>query len=91
MAKSKSMCCGCYNNFYNSSEKDGCWSFKNAKIVTKVEVGTWQPPPYTWIPTKILSCYHRQGSSFLSKDDCRVVKNDKERKRWLEKMVGKDG
>lgn len=83
MAKSKQMCCGCYNNFYNQNRTEGCWCYENAKIVTKVEVGTWQNPPYIWIPVKILSCYHRTGSSFLSKDDCRVVKNEKDREKWL--------
>lgn len=83
MAKSKQMCAGCRNNFYNLNVDGGCWSYKSAKIVTKVEVGTWQNPPYIWNPVKILNCYYKQGSSFLEKKDCRVVKNEKEKERWL--------
>ena len=83
MAKNKSMCSGCYNDFYNHSQENGCWSFDKAKIVTKVKVGTWQPPLYVWSPIKILSCFHQQGYSFLDKTDCRVIKSSKEREKWL--------
>lgn len=83
MPKSKQMCAGCYNNFYNLNRDGGCWSYQSAKIVTKVEVGTWQNPPYIWNPVKVLNCFHKTGSSFLSKDDCRVVKDEKAAEKWL--------
>ena len=35
MPKSKSMCSGCYNNFYNLNREGGCWSFAKAKIVKR--------------------------------------------------------
>jgi hypothetical protein len=87
MAKTKQMCCGCYNNFYNINIDGGCWSYKDAKIVTKVEVGTWQDPPYLWTPIKILNCFHKTGSSFLDKNDCRVVKNKTELEKWNTRKV----
>lgn len=70
--KSKSMCAGCRDNYYNQNVKGGCWCFADAKVVTKVQVGTWQPPPYERLPIKVLSCYHATGYSFLSLDDCRI-------------------
>jgi len=75
MAKNKSMCFGCRDNFYNGNNSIGvkeCWLYKTAKVVTRTRVGTWEPPPYKWIPIKILSCYHAEGCSFIEKIDCRI-------------------
>lgn len=75
MAKSRAMCSGCRNNFYNGNNDIGvkeCWSFKSAKVVTRMRVGTWQPPPYIWNPQKVLSCYHESGASFIERSDSRV-------------------
>lgn len=77
MGKSKSMCSGCRNDFYNENNQYGvkdCWSFKTAKTVTRTRVGTWQNPPYKWSPMKILNCYHQEGSSFITKDDVRITR-----------------
>ena len=58
MTKSKTMCVGCRDNFYNMSGKEGCWSFANAKVVERVQVGAWEPPPYAKERAqKCLSCY----------------------------------
>jgi hypothetical protein len=59
MSKSKAMCRGCYNDFYNQNREEGCWSFASATIVHRVQVGTWEPPPYS--PKRkqnVLSCFH---------------------------------
>ena len=72
MKKSKQLCNGCRNDFYNYNIADGCWSFSNAKIVKRQRVGTWQPPPYKWNPETCLSCYHAVGYSMLEKNDCRI-------------------
>jgi hypothetical protein len=84
MKKNKTMCSGCRDDFYNGHNPlnvKECWGFATAKVVTRVQVGTWQPPPYTWIPQDVLSCYHREGSAFLKRDDCRVVEPKKEKAR----------
>lgn len=73
MKKSKEMCRGCHDDFYNQNLEEGCWSFEKAQVVTRVSVGTWQPPPYKWIPQKVLSCFHCTGTHYLTRDDCRVV------------------
>ena len=41
----KSHCAGCWNNHYNIDPKwpDGCWSLKDAKVVTKFEIGMDSP------------------------------------------------
>jgi hypothetical protein len=73
MAKSKAMCSGCREDFYNHNQPDGCWCFAGAKIVTRMCVGTWQPPPYVWRPEEVLSCFSPEGSSMIKRNDCRVV------------------
>lgn len=73
MNKTKEMCRGCREDHYNHAVTGGCWSFKSAKIVTRTQVGTWQNPPYRWIPTKTLSCHRAQGKVWIEKDDCRIV------------------
>ncbi len=77
MAKTKELCCGCRDDYYNRNRDDGCWMFANAKLVQVTRVGTWQPPPYKWNPQTRLSCYHGEGHSMLAKDDCRFVHNQK--------------
>ena len=72
MKKSKQMCLGCRDDYYNHNQPDGCWMFEKAKVVKRVKVGTWQPPPYSRSPQQVLSCYHCEGYSFLELDDCRI-------------------
>lgn len=73
MPKDKSMCQGCVNNFYNHSRRNGCWSFRKAKVVARMRVGIWQPPPYKWHPEKCLTCFLPNHQIMIDKDDPRVV------------------
>ena len=72
MAKTKKLCQGCRNDYYNQNRPGGCWSFGNAKVVQLQRVGTWQPPPYSWHPETRLACYRAVGYSMLPRDDCRI-------------------
>ena len=60
----KQHCSGCHDNFYNHSQKDGCWSFKEAKLVWRIPVGMWENPPYK-NKKKVLvpNCWHGEGSN----------------------------
>jgi len=82
MPKSKSMCDGCRDDYYNQTRTEGCWSYQSATVVTKVAVGTFQNPPYFWSPQTFLSCYHREGQHQLGRDDCRVVGSTKQAEQW---------
>jgi len=86
MVKTRAMCDGCYDDFYNGKRGTGCWHFDSAKVVTRTWVGTWQPPPYVWNPVEILSCCTRRGQSALKRDDCRMVESPEAavalRKKW---------
>lgn len=60
--KSKNMCSGCYNDFYNCGGATGltnhCWSYDSAEVVKGIEVGLMQNPPYVKVPIIIkLSCF----------------------------------
>ena len=61
MAKSISMCSGCYNNIYRP-----CWNYKTARIVTKIRVHINDMPPYAQEPEKYLSCYRVPQYAFLT-------------------------
>lgn len=88
MPKSKEMCSGCRDDFYNRNRSGGCWSFVTAKVVTRMKVGTFQPPPYIWTPQKCLSCFHQQGYSMIQRTDPRVVKDAKAAAKWREEVYG---
>lgn len=75
MSKSKAMCSGCRQDFYNGHNDLGvkeCRSFKTAKVVTRMRVGIWQNPPYIWNPQKTLGCHSPDGGVMIEKNDCRV-------------------
>lgn len=84
MPKSKSMCAGCRDNFYNQDNKAGCWLFANAEVVRKVRVGIWESPPYAKDRAeKCLSCFHPEGYAMLELTDSRVVDDvQATRERW---------
>ncbi len=73
MGKSKDMCRGCRQDYYNQNKEAGCWSYETATIVTRMRIGVWQIPPYVWRPEKCLSCYSPERERMIPKDDCRVV------------------
>ena len=78
MAKDKTMCCGCRDDYYNHARTDGCWMYGKANVVTRVRVGTWEPPPYAKDRAeKCLSCFNPDGYSMLKLSDCRVKKRSK--------------
>jgi hypothetical protein len=72
MKKSKKLCLGCRDDFYNDHRDEGCWMYKNAKVVQLQRVGIWQPPPYKWNPEIRLSCYRPDGFAMLKRDDSRI-------------------
>jgi len=57
LRKSKDLCLGCYNNYYNQ-ERDGCYSYKSATVILKsVWYSSSQRPP--WNLEWKLSCWRR--------------------------------
>jgi hypothetical protein len=45
--KSKALCRGCYDDFYNHPGPHGakeCWSLKDAEVVTRWRIGWWASP-----------------------------------------------
>lgn len=70
--KTKSMCSGCHDDYYNHNPPYGCCCFATAKVVERTRVGVWQNPPYVWQPQETLSCHHPEGSVWIEDDDPRI-------------------
>lgn len=61
-------CIGCEDNFYNGHNPYGiqkCWMLDKARLVPKIAIGTWDPPPYSQAPVPTPSCYHKNGMVFI--------------------------
>lgn len=71
--KSRSMCSGCKDDFYNGHNNLGieeCSSFPNAEIVKVIRIGFWERPPYRDKPIeKKLSCYRKKDNVFVKVPD----------------------
>ena len=74
--KTKAMCRGCRDDYYNQNRQGGCWCFGDATIVERIQVGVWEPPPYKRDRARsVLSCFRPEGYAMLKTNDCRVVEN----------------
>ena len=62
-AKTKSLCVGCRNDFYNGRGAAECWSYKNAKVCTRWRLGWLVTPDTKGAFTKVttLDCHHAPG------------------------------
>ena len=61
--KSKALCEGCRNDFYNGQGADECWSFKDANVCNRFRLGWWTAPTERGAFRKVqtLSCHHAPG------------------------------
>jgi hypothetical protein len=69
------LCVGCRDDFYNGKHHLGakeCWHLSDAEVVRRTLVGTWQPPPYKWMPAKTLQCHSPDGSVWIDANDPRI-------------------
>ena len=65
-SKSKALCSGCRDDFYNDHNPIGvkeCWCFKDAEVVTRYRLGWWTQPTQPGSFTKVttLSCHYAPG------------------------------
>lgn len=77
--KSKGMCAGCRDNFYNGFNDLGvrqCWNFTGARVVSVRFVPMDMRPPWDGLPTQYaLSCHKKNGYASMK------AKRKRERKR----------
>lgn len=61
--KTKQLCRGCRNNYYNGEGADECWCYPNAKVVTRYKIGWWTQPtePGAYREVQTLDCHHATG------------------------------
>jgi hypothetical protein len=74
--KSKQLCKGCRNDFYNGQGASECWSFKTAEVVTRYKIGWWTRPtePGAYRKVETLSCHHCPGQYAMHKELPHFVK-----------------
>jgi hypothetical protein len=62
-AKSKQLCVGCRDNYYNGQGAAECWSYKTAKVVTRYMLGWWTAPtvPGAFTEVETLRCHSAPG------------------------------
>ena len=70
VAKSKALCSGCRDDFYNGNNSLGvqeCWCFKTAKVVTRWKAGWWTPQESrsAFVRVETLSCHNAPGKYAL--------------------------
>ncbi len=67
--KSKELCRGCEDNFYNGNNQLGvkeCCNYKPAKLKLCKVVGTWDTPPWEYQPIEwVLDCKRGYGRHYM--------------------------
>ena len=56
--KSKKLCEGCDDNYYNHNREEGCWCYDTAKVVKRKMVSVDDIPPWDHEPIEVLSCFN---------------------------------
>lgn len=73
MAKDKSHCSGCRDDFYNHPGQHGskeCWHLNGARVVRRWRLGWWTSPvtPGAFVEVKTYDCHHEPGQFAFSKE-----------------------
>lgn len=63
MKKSKKLCEGCYNDFYNQGGGGAkeCWSYAGAEVCKRAFVHVSMVPPWKVKPVTTLTCHHKKN------------------------------
>jgi len=66
-AKSKALCSGCTDDFYNGQGAAECWLYKDAKVVKRFRIGWWtmQDKAENFTPVYTFQCHHARGQYAL--------------------------
>lgn len=70
LEKTKDLCVGCHNDFYNGKNDKGieeCWLYQQARIVERFKIGWWTEPSSLEAFKKVwtLSCHNAPGDYAL--------------------------
>jgi hypothetical protein len=68
--KTKALCSGCRDNYYNGNNDKGieeCWLYKRAKLVERFKIGWWTEPrgPESFERVFTLDCHNAAGQYAL--------------------------
>lgn len=61
--KSKALCKGCREDYYNGTGAEECWLYKDAEVVTRFRIAWWTAPTVPGAFTRVwtLPCYNAPG------------------------------
>ena len=80
--KSKTLCNGCYNDFYNNAIPKGCWNYDSAKVVKKCFIHLSMVPPWSVKPEVTLDCCRRQRYVSVDPDHPQVTKDKTHKQKY---------
>jgi hypothetical protein len=66
--KSKALCRGCRDDFYNGKQNctgEGCWSYESAQVIKRKRVPLDQRPPWKQRAIWAFSCRTESGCIFV--------------------------
>ena len=80
--KTKALCSGCYNDFYNhgGGGADGCWSYDSAEVCKKAFIHLSAMPPWVVKPQTTLTCYKKSKHIAVDPDHPQLT-SDKDHKQ----------
>ena len=61
--KSKALCSGCNDDYYNHNVAGGCWSFRKARVKRRFTLNFWTAPTVPGAVKEVyaLDCYNCKG------------------------------
>jgi hypothetical protein len=67
--KSKALCGGCRDDYYNGCGAKECWSYKSARVVKRWKQGWWTPTdqPGALEEVRTLDCHSEPGKNAFLK------------------------
>lgn len=78
MPKSKQMCQGCYNDFYNhgGGGSKECWSYESAEVCERAFIHLSMVPPWKVKPETTLTCYRREKHVAVTPDHPQLTSDE---------------
>lgn len=84
MTKSKELCRGCYNDYYNhgGGGAEGCWSFASAEVCKRAFIHLSMVPPWAVKPVTTLSCYRKEKHVAVKPDHPQLTADKSHRQKY---------
>jgi len=81
-AKTKDLCRGCRDDYYNAAQEGGCWCFAGAGVVEKCFVHLSMVPPWRVDPEATLSCHQRKSYVAVGPEHTNITRNEDHQQQY---------